>query len=192
MKLPQCDNSGKASLAQHNNALCHICVGYDKLGAVAQTKHVHLTVPDHDNFRFSESWLSSEAGKIMKEEHRYRFGRRAWALEYKSIHEREVFSKNDPVEFMFVEDVEVQRARALRFGLRDLPSFLNKFSSEDDPEGLREDLDELEFEAECKAVVLLYYSWLQFSFQHQYKSSLFWGTAIMLRQVCKCDLNMFA
>eukprot|EP00041_Stephanoeca_diplocostata_P016084 m.312801 g.312801 ORF g.312801 m.312801 type:complete len:595 (+) comp20245_c0_seq1:269-2053(+) len=148
MQLPHC-NADESSLAQHNNALCRLCVGHDKSATVSGHRHVHITEPNHDSFRFSDSWLSTDAGQIMKEEHRYRFGRRAWELEYKSIHERELFSKNDPVEFMFVENVEVERARALRFGLRDLPSFLKKFSSEDDPESLQEDLDELEFEAEC-------------------------------------------
>lgn len=60
----------------------------------------------------------------MREEHRYKYGKRAWDQEYKFIHHREEFRNEDKFEVQSREADEKAATDALVFGFTGMRSFL--------------------------------------------------------------------
>lgn len=60
----------------------------------------------------------------MREEHRYKYGKRAWDQEYKFIHHREEFRAEDKFEVQSREADEKAATDALVFGFTGMRSFL--------------------------------------------------------------------
>ena len=67
---------------------------------------------------------SRACSKLMSEEHRFKYGKRAWEQEQKFIHRREEFRAEDKFEVQSREADEKAATDALVFGFTGMASFL--------------------------------------------------------------------
>eukprot|EP00038_Savillea_parva_P012578 m.205586 g.205586 ORF g.205586 m.205586 type:complete len:676 (+) comp23010_c0_seq1:224-2251(+) len=124
-----------------SDTVCHQCTRH----ADVSKDHRHPVDPSCDAFRFSDAWLGTEAGKIMLEEHRFRFGKSAWRNEYRFIHEREAFRADDMYEVSAMEGEERMVVAALVFGRLGLRPLVVKCAPDEiDPHTMRADMLEVD------------------------------------------------